>query len=174
MTSFIFKILTAGDGGVGKTTLLHRYVTGEFLFDTTMTLGVQVFKKEIQIEDKHIMLQLWDFGGQEQFKFMLKHYVYGAHGAIIMFDLTRVNTLQQIKEWIKICNQENLDIPIILIGSKADLVDFISVDEEIEGVFEELFDFLDYLKVSSKTGEKVNDLFKILINKMVEIAQNSY
>ncbi|MHA2130550.1 MAG: ADP-ribosylation factor-like protein, partial [Promethearchaeota archaeon] len=64
-TPKLFKIITAGDGGVGKTTLLYRYVEGRFLESTKMTLGVEFFMKEIHIEDEIINLQVWDFGGQE-------------------------------------------------------------------------------------------------------------
>ncbi|MHA2474338.1 MAG: ADP-ribosylation factor-like protein [Promethearchaeota archaeon] len=60
---FILKILTAGDGGVGKTTLLHRYVEGRFSADTKMTIGVEFFLKETEIDSKQCTLQLWDFGG---------------------------------------------------------------------------------------------------------------
>ncbi len=64
---FILKILTAGEGGVGKTTLLHRYVEGKFSADTKMTIGVEFFLKEVVIDGKQCTLQLWDFGGQERF-----------------------------------------------------------------------------------------------------------
>ena len=72
---FILKILTAGEGGVGKTTLLQRYVEGKFSEETKMTIGVEFFLKEMEIDEKHCTLQLWDFGGQERFRFLLESYV---------------------------------------------------------------------------------------------------
>ena len=77
----ILKVLTAGEGGVGKTTLLRRYVDGIFMADTRMTIGVEFFLKELTIEEKKITLQLWDFGGQERFRFLLESYAAGAKGA---------------------------------------------------------------------------------------------
>ena len=84
----VLKILTAGEGGVGKTTLLHKYIKGEFLADTKMTIGVEFFLKEMNVDGFDVILQLWDFGGQERFRFLLESYVTGARGALLMFDLT--------------------------------------------------------------------------------------
>ncbi len=91
---YILKILTAGEGGVGKTTLLHRYVEGKFSGDTKMTIGVEFFLKEMELDGNQCTLQLWDFGGQERFRFLLDSYVMGAKGALLMFDLTRPMTLE--------------------------------------------------------------------------------
>ena len=174
MDSYIFKVLTAGDGGVGKTTLLNRFITGQFLFDSRMTMGVQILKKELEINDNYIRLQLWDFGGQAQFRFMLKHYVQGAHGAIIMFDLTNFITLKNIENWIDICKLGSSSIPLILIGGKADLVDLVSINDEYLREMKEKYDFIDYLKTSSKTGENIDEVFKILTKKMIELEILSY
>ena len=72
MSRYIMKLITAGEGGVGKTTLLHRYVEGKYLEDTKMTIGVEFFVKELEFEDFEAVLQLWDFGGQERFRFTLE------------------------------------------------------------------------------------------------------
>ncbi|GAH39257.1 unnamed protein product, partial [marine sediment metagenome] len=84
----VLKIITTGEGGVGKTTLLHRYVEGIFLADTKMTLGVEFFLKELDLDGNKILLQIWDFGGQERFRFLLQNYIMGAKGALLLFDLT--------------------------------------------------------------------------------------
>ena len=72
MKKYILKILLAGEGGVGKTTLLHRYVEGKFSAETRMTIGVEFFLKEVEIDSHYCTLQLWDFGGQERFRFLLE------------------------------------------------------------------------------------------------------
>lgn len=97
------KIITAGNGGVGKTTLLYRYVEGKFLTDTKATLGVEFFWKVFNAKEKQIDLQLWDFGGQQVFRHILKNYASGANGALILFDLTNKSSLEHIDEWVDIC-----------------------------------------------------------------------
>lgn len=94
--AILLKIITAGDGGVGKTTLLYRYIEGRFLANTRMTIGVEFFLKELNIEGKKILLQVWDFGGQDHFRPLLKNYAVGARGALLLFDLTRPSSLERI------------------------------------------------------------------------------
>ncbi|MFX1312463.1 MAG: Rab family GTPase [Promethearchaeota archaeon] len=165
---FILKILTAGEGGVGKTTLLHRYVEGKFSADTKMTIGVEFFLKEIMIDEKQCTLQLWDFGGQERFRFLLESYVLGAKGALLMFDLTRMMSLESLDQWIKIVRKGDPNLPILFLGTKLDLEDEIQVDDSYASSFLNEFNLIDYLKISSKTGENVNKAFSILTQKILE------
>ena len=169
--TMMYKILTAGEGGVGKTTLLHRYVEGKFLQDTLMTMGVNFFKKQLLIDGDQAMLQLWDFGGQEQFRFMLEKYVNGAKAALIMFDLTRYGTLMAIEEWVKICTKGNPKIIKFLIGTKLDLKEHISVQDNEISEIKEKFEFDEYIKVSSKTGEKVQETFELLAKKLLNSSE---
>ncbi len=159
--SYLFKVLTAGDGAVGKTTLLRRFVDGKFSEGVQMTLGVEFFTKELTIGNTKVMLQLWDFGGQEHFRFMLSKYALGAKGALIMFDLTRMLTLQSIDEWVNICKNDPR-MSVLLIGTKLDLEDAITVSDETAKELIEKYNFVDYIKVSSKTGKNVNDIFEKL------------
>ncbi len=165
---FILKILTAGEGGVGKTTLLHRYVEGKFSAETKMTIGVEFFLKEVEIDQKHCTLQLWDFGGQERFRFLLESYVLGAKGALLMFDLTRVSSLENLHQWIKIVRKGNPNLPVLFLGTKLDLEDEIQVDDDYARSFLNEFNLIDFLKISSKTGENVHEAFSILTQKILE------
>jgi small GTP-binding protein len=164
----VLKVLTAGEGGVGKTTLLHRYVEGKFSSETKMTIGVEFFLKELNIDGQKVMLQLWDFGGQERFRFLLESYVIGARGALLMFDLTRAMTLENIEQWVKICRKEDPNLPILFLGSKADLTEDICVEEDYIEEFKNHFNLYDYLKISSKTGENVELSFENLTRKILE------
>ena len=165
---FILKILTAGEGGVGKTTLLHRYVEGKFSADTKMTIGVEFFLKEVEIDGKQCTLQLWDFGGQERFRFLLESYVLGAKGALLMFDLTRPMTLENLQQWVNICRKGDANLPILFVGTKLDLVNDIMIDDEYALSFKDQFDLFDFLKISSKSGENVLEAFAILTRKILE------
>lgn len=164
----VLKVLTAGEGGVGKTTLLHRYVEGKFSSDTKMTIGVEFFLKELNVDGQKVMLQLWDFGGQERFRFLLESYVIGARGALLLFDLTRAMTLENLEQWVNICRKEDPNLPILFLGSKADLVEDICVEEEYIKEFKETFNLYDYLKISSKTGENVQNSFENLTREIIK------
>jgi small GTP-binding protein len=166
--SIVLKVLTGGDGGVGKTTLLHRYVEGKFSSDTKMTIGVEFFLKELMIDDQKVLLQLWDFGGQERFRFLLKSYVIGARGALLMFDLTRAMSLERIPEWVNICRKENPNLPILFLGSKADLADDINISKDYIMSYKEQFNLYDYLEVSSKTGQNVEFAFESVTKEILK------
>ena len=164
----VLKILIAGDGGVGKTTLLHRYIKGNFLKDTDMTMGVEFFSKKLKIGEYEIDLQLWDFGGQEQFRHLLPKYILGAHGALLLFDLTRTGTLFNLEDWVNIIRKHDPNLPILFIGSKLDIIDEIQVDDDYILELKEEFKFFDSLKVSSKTGENISDIFETITRKILE------
>jgi len=166
--SIVLKVLTAGQGGVGKTTLLHRYVEGKFSSETKMTIGVEFFLKELMIDDQKVVLQLWDFGGQERFRFLLKSYVIGARGALLMFDLTRPMTLEKIQDWVNICRAQNPNLPILFLGSKADLVNNINISTDYIMAFKERFNLYDYLEVSSKTGKNVESVFENVTREILK------
>ncbi len=133
-----------------------------------MTIGVEFFLKEVDIDDKKVILQLWDFGGQERFRFLLESYVVGAKGALLMFDLTRTMTLENIEQWVNICRKEDPDLPILFLGTKSDLVEDICVDEDYVIYYKEKYNFYDYLQVSSKTGENVHESFKNLTREILK------
>ncbi|MFX1573250.1 MAG: Rab family GTPase [Promethearchaeota archaeon] len=165
---FILKILTAGEGGVGKTTLLHRYVEGKFSSETKMTIGVEFFLKEVEIDQKQCTLQLWDFGGQERFRFLLESYVLGAKGALLMFDLTRISSLENLNQWIRIVRKGDPNLPVLFLGTKLDLENEIQVDDDYAKSFLNEFNLMGFLKISSKTGENVSEAFSILTKKILE------
>lgn len=165
---FILKILTAGEGGVGKTTLLHRYVEGRFSAETKMTIGVEFFLKETEIDSKQCTLQLWDFGGQKRFRFLLESYVLGAKGALLMFDLTRVMTLENLEQWLGIVRKGDPNLPVLFVGTKLDLEDEIQVEDDYAQSFLQEYNLLGFLKISSKTGQNVGHAFEILTKKILE------
>ena len=165
---FILKILTAGEGGVGKTTLLRRYVEGKFSAETKMTIGVEFFLKEVEVDGKQCTLQLWDFGGQERFRFLLESYVLGAKGALLMFDLTRPMTLENLEEWVNLVRKSDNTIPVLFLGTKLDLESDIMVDDNYALQFKNNYKLFDFLKISSKTGQNVQESFELLTRKILE------
>ena len=168
-----FKVCVLGDGGVGKTCLVNRYLTGLFTPDPTITLGVDFNVKWIDLEGKKIFLQMWDFAGEERFRFILPSYIIGASGCIFMYDITRYSTFRNFDDWFAVFNEgvkrNNEEIPFIIVGGKSDLESVRTVPkEEVEETVEK-FNILESLECSSKTGENIEDIFvkitRIMMNK---------
>ena len=164
----ILKILTAGEGGVGKTTLLYRYVEDRFVSDTRMTIGVEFFLKEVIIDETKYLLQIWDFGGQDRFRFFLQAYARGANGALLLFDLTNPLSISRLDDWVDICRSEDPDLPILFIGSKLDLVENNGIPNDLIQFNIEKYSLFDYIKISSKTGHNVEKAFQILTENVIE------
>jgi small GTP-binding protein len=166
---FIFKCLVAGAGGVGKTTLLHRVVTGNFVQDTQMTIGVEFHLLNLNLDGAQIVLQLWDFAGQERFRFMLDSYVAGTKGAMLLYDLTRMQSLNNLEEWITIVRKQDPNLPILFVGTKLDRVEDIVVADEYAKEFMGPLKLFDLVKVSSKDGSGVHEAFEKLTRKIVDL-----
>ncbi len=173
MRDAVFKMFICGEGGVGKTTLTSRYVTGIFK-DQTMTIGLDFYLKDVEIENRKVSLQIWDFAGESRFRALIGGYVRGATGGIFMYDITRYSTLINVDEWLEIIRQNLKDsyynIPIILVGGKADLDEIRSVTKEdaIEvGKSRQLYGFIE---CSSKSGQNVESVFTSLARAMMENA----
>ena len=135
---YLFKIILAGSGGCGKTTLLNRYTTGQFNSDTKMTIGVDFAVHYLELsEDKGAAtLQIWDFGGEERFRTMLPSFCQGASGALLFFDLVRTHTFYELDEWINIIRRNTHNIPIILLGAKYYLIESpsdLNIDPQQQG-----------------------------------------
>jgi len=169
MRNYVFKILVAGDGGVGKTTLLRRYVDGDFDESTIETIGVDFFLKELRSDnvDARCTLQLWDLGGQERFRHLLDSFIMGARGALLLFDLTRMPKIDNIINWVNIVRMHDLNLPILFVGTKVDLEDAIAVDDDTAMNIKNTFNMIDYVKTSSKTGFNVVKAFEMITNELM-------
>jgi len=168
MRQIALKILILGDGGVGKTTLLHRYVKGEFIDTTTMTIGVEFLTKEIEVASKVCQLILWDITGQERFRHMIDHYLKGASGALILYDITSLKSFINIEKWIHLIKKFYERIPIVLIAAKCDLQEFSNVNDIMAKNSQKRFGFIDFVKTSSKTGLNVDHAFKVLTKQILK------
>jgi len=161
-----------GDAGCGKTTLTQRFLTNLFKSDTKMTIGVDFEVKSLELNGKKVKLQIWDFGGEERFRFLLPTYVRGANGALFMYDVTNYASLANIDDCLLVVKKENksdLDtFPIIVVGGKADLIDGREVtgDEGINIAKSRGTD--GFIECSSKTGENVEETFNALTSIMMQ------
>jgi small GTP-binding protein len=166
-----FKIVIFGDAGCGKTTLTQRFLTNLFVSDSKMTIGVDFEVKSLIVNNRKVKLQIWDFGGEERFRFLLPTYVRGARGGLFMYDITNYSSIAHIDDWLTVIRKEIRDedqFPIIVVGGKADLAEDREVPAE-EGIKLAKSRGVDgFIECSSKSGENVEKTFEALTGLMLD------
>ena len=174
MPDTVFKLCIFGDGGVGKTTLVRRYLTSVFTDDSTMTIGVDFHVKTLEVKGRKVALQIWDFAGEERFRFLLPSYVRGASGGIFMYDITRYSSLKNMEEWLNILKgsveKEEKRVPLLMVGGKLDLEHKRSVPMEETIKMAKTHDILEIIECSAKTGRNVEQIFESISRIMLEKA----
>ena len=166
----IYKIILLGDNPVGKTSILLRYVDRIFREIYLITIGFDQRLKSIILKNgKSIKLQIWDTAGQDRFRAITKNYYKGAHGIILIYDVTYRNTFESIRNWISIISQEASEkITIYLVANKIDLENERKVErEEGENLAKELG--LPFMEVSAKDGINVDEIFEDLVERIYKI-----
>ncbi len=169
--NFVWKIVTGGQGGVGKTTFLLRYMTHEFVGDTSLTIGVNFHTSVLKYEDENVTLMLWDLGGQERFRFVQGSYIKGASGALVFFDVGRLKSLYDLEEWFKLIRENSSQtIPILLVGTKIDLEDeatqTLAKEEALHMV--QQYHLMGYVPTSSKSGKNVEEAIHQMVGMLIE------
>ena len=167
---YIFKIILIGSSGVGKSSILQRYIQKVFNDSYSCTIGVDFFMKSIDIGDKSIKLQLWDTAGTEKFRSITTGYYRGANAAFVVFDLTSKPSFKSLNEWIenyyKYSNPDS-EKNVILIGNKSDLVDKREVtEEEIENFAKD--NNIMYFETSAKDGKNIDECFYFISEKLMK------
>ena len=169
------KICLVGDFGVGKTSLIRRFVERQFSDQYLSTVGVKISRKSLELEGVkeqeklNLQLMIWDLEGHTKFKAIAPSYLQGASGAIIVADVTRQETLDRMIEHINLFLSVNPKGLIILALNKSDMFD----EEKISKLLS-LYQFEDQPRVlsthstSAKTGKDVDEIFHELSYKMVE------
>lgn len=151
------KILVIGESAVGKSCLLVRYTDNRFEESFVTTIGVDFKTKLLSIDNQSVKMQIWDTAGQEQFKSITKAYFRGAHGILVVFDLTRRDTFILSQSWIESIREGSSDpIEIILVGNKCDLPRAVSEDEAKK--LAQQFN-IPYFETSAKNNINVERVF---------------
>lgn len=157
-----------GDASVGKTSLTIRYISGFFLEDLKLTIGVDFYSKTTSFKGKKVKLQIWDFGGEERFRFLLHQYCKGANAAFFLYDITNRLSLDHLPDWTQIIREHAGDVPIMLVGSKVDLKQYRVVPRE-EGILAaKKYNLSAFVELSSKTGENVEQAFTLITETLFE------
>ncbi|MBD3198294.1 MAG: GTP-binding protein [Candidatus Lokiarchaeota archaeon] len=165
-----YKICVFGNSQVGKTSLVLRFITNTFKTNVQSTLGAAIHVKTLKFKGRSTSLQIWDFGGENKFRFLLPSYAKGSSAAIFMIDITNDFSYNNYEEWISVfkrgAGQNAENIPILLVGGKLDLKQDREVfREDLEDLLEKEI-FFNYLECSAKTGENVEDIFNLTLRKI--------
>ena len=163
---FKFKVVIIGDAGVGKTSLLRRFVENKFDKDYLSTLGANILSKEYVTPKGNIIeLLLWDLAGQHVFKHARKRFYSGSQGAVVVYDVTRPISFQSINDWLEELPE---NVPMILVGNKIDLPRELSTETGQKRAEEAGMSFLE---TSALTNKNVSEAFKILAMEIVKKRQ---
>ena len=162
-----FKLITLGNSGVGKTSIIKRYVYNIFETDNMATIGINFSFKELTLKNgKKVKLKLIDTAGEEKYQSLSKSYYKNAEGVLFVFDLSEIRSFNNISEWIKAYNEYNNDdkIPRYLIGNKCELDS--KVDDKLIDEFLKQNTNYTYKKISAAQNIGVDELFLEIAEKM--------
>lgn len=162
-----FKIVIAGSSGVGKSAIIQRLVHGTFNEDSTITCGADFYTYTCPVNSDNVKLQIWDTAGQERFRSISKSYFRNAVGAILVYDMTSMETFDQLTDWLN--DLQNLCSPnacILLVGNKADLESERKVGEQQVKDFADRH-HLETLETSAKSGKNIQEAFVRLAYEVI-------
>jgi len=162
-----FKILILGDPAVGKSSLVRRFVHGKFQAQYLMTIGMEPYSKYETIGGVKVCYAIWDIAGADSFKIMHRIYFQGAVGSIVVFDLTRRETFDNVDDWVQNARASAPNQLITLFGNKTDLEDRQITKEEALEKTKQL-NCINYVETSALTGDNVNLAYNFLGSKLLD------
>ena len=159
------KLIVVGDFAVGKTSLCKRFALGSFKEDYKPTIGVDIYSSRFEIPNKaKVVLNIWDTAGQERFRKLYPKYYKGAKAALVVYDITSRPTFESVPEWVNSIRKNVGDIPIVLVGNKADLEPYRRVKKEEGEEMAKKLDLGSFIETSAKSGENVDKPFRMAVN----------
>jgi len=164
------KILLTGSDATEKSELITNFIKSKFKLDYKKTIGVEIFTKELEYEPgKTALLSIWDIGGEKRFEFIRSTFYKGASAALLVFDLTREETYEEIKKWLsEIKKSTGKDFPLVLIGNKLDKIEEVGfhIDRDEARAFAKK-EGITYIETGTKPGELIENTFLKLARKII-------
>ncbi|ESS31111.1 putative small GTP binding protein rab1a, partial [Toxoplasma gondii RUB] len=163
---YLFKLLLIGDSGVGKSCLLLRFADDTYTESYISTIGVDFKIRTIDLDGKTVKLQIWDTAGQERFRTITSSYYRGAHGIIIVYDVTDRESFNNVKNWMMEIDKYAMEgVSKLLVGNKCDLTSKRTV------TYEEGKEFADscnmrFIETSAKNAHNVEQAFHIMASEI--------
>ena len=167
----VLKLVVVGEGGVGKTCLVERFCYGRY-FDKRASIGTGFGAKLVDFNGQKAKLQIWDFGGEKQFRVLLPNFARGAAGALMCFDITRYSTFLQLEEWFDILRGSTDDIPILLVGTKVDLENERVVSRRAAEEYAQKRGLNGLVETSAKENVNVYEAFERITALMLKKRKN--
>ncbi|VFQ88523.1 unnamed protein product [Cuscuta campestris] len=178
---YLFKVVLIGDSGVGKSNLLSRFTRNEFSQESKSTIGVEFATRTIQVDDdKIVKAQIWDTAGQERYRAITSAYYRGAVGALLVYDITRHITFENVERWLReLRDHTDQNIVIMLVGNKADLEHLRAVPTgssrafaERENIFFMETSALEALNVENAFTEVLTQIYRVVSRKALDIGDD--
>ncbi|EYU35014.1 hypothetical protein ABFS82_02G077200 [Erythranthe guttata] len=166
---YLFKVVLIGDSGVGKSNLLSRFTRNEFCLESKSTIGVEFATRTLQVDGRTVKAQIWDTAGQERYRAITSAYYRGALGALLVYDVTKPTTFDNVTRWLKeLRDHADANIVIMLIGNKTDLEHLRAVaTEDAQGFAER--EGLSFIETSALEATNVEKAFQSALSEIYRI-----
>nr|XP_010916727.1 ras-related protein RIC2 [Elaeis guineensis] len=166
---YLFKVVLIGDSGVGKTNLLSRFTRNEFSLESKSTIGVDFATRSLTVDNKVIKAQIWDTAGQERYRAITSAYYRGAVGALLVYDVTRHTTFENVNRWLKeMRDHSDPSVVVMLIGNKSDLRHLVAVSTEDGKACAER-ESLYFMETSALESTNVDNAFSEILTQIHQI-----
>ncbi|OMJ72577.1 hypothetical protein SteCoe_28934 [Stentor coeruleus] len=169
-----FKIVTLGEGRVGKTSLTLKFARNEFHDNEISTVQANFIQKDVQLDGGiQVRLNIWDTAGQERFRALAPNYYRQANGAVIAYDITDAGSFNKVKAWVKeLQSQADKDISIVIAGNKCDR------ESERQISAQDAIDYANSINAahfnsSAKSGKGVNELYTEIARRVYAVHQKN-
>ncbi|BFZ61063.1 GTP-binding protein of the rab [Saitoella coloradoensis] len=165
---YLFKTLLIGDSGVGKSCLLLRFADDTYTESYISTIGVDFKIRTIELDGKTVKLQIWDTAGQERFRTITSSYYRGAHGIIVVYDVTDQDTFNNVKQWLQEIDRYATEgVNKLLVGNKSDMTDKKVVEYTVAKEFADGLG-IPFLETSAKSATNVEQAFLTMARQIKE------
>lgn len=163
---YLFKVVLIGDSAVGKSNLLSRYARNEFHVNSKATIGVEFQTHSMKIDGREIQTQIWDTAGQERFRAVTSAYYRGAAGALVVYDITRRITFENVARWLEELRvHSDSNVVTMLVGNKCDLADLREVSVEESKAFAEAQNLI-FMETSALDTTNVTAAFQAVVREI--------
>lgn len=160
-----------GDGRVGKTSILNKYINDSFSDSQVSTVNCSYFQKDVEVHNQKFSMCLWDTAGQERFNALASIYYKEAKGAILVYDITIKESFLKVDKWRQELQIFNDGVVVIVAGNKSDLIENIDVDPKIINNYCSSYN-IDHIYTSAKTGKGLDEVFNLMAQRLADPIEN--